>query len=115
LVDEFGTRYRAALNPSSDLYAQWLSWQLPQTGGCLWRKTSLVSIGGWNEGVPCCQEHELYLRAIKSNLRFRFAPSANAVYRIWSDATLCRRDPRQVVRMKSALLDDLRAWMQDRD
>jgi hypothetical protein len=106
-----GTRELAAIDPRADIYTQWLAWQMPQTGGCLWLKSALEKIGGWNEAQPCCQEHELYLRALKNGLRFSFAPAPDAVYRIWSEETLCRRDPRQVVHVKTALMEDLRAWM----
>jgi glycosyltransferase involved in cell wall biosynthesis len=112
LVDESGKREPSRLDTSVDLYAQWIAWELPQTGGCLWRKQALEWLGGWNEAMPCCQEHELYLRAMKAGLAFCYAPSANAVYRIWSDTTLCRRDPRLVVKVKTGLIDELRAWMQ---
>ncbi len=95
----------------SDLYAQWLGWRLPQTGGCLWRTRAIEALGGWNETQPCCQEHELYWRAIQAGLRFVFAPSPGAVYRIWSDDTLCRRDPLLVVREKTRLIDAAHAWL----
>ena len=62
-------------------------------------------------GQPCCQEHELYLRALQAGLRFAFAPSPHAVYRIWSEQTLCRRDPRLVIRERTALIDKLHAWL----
>jgi len=114
LVDEAGQREPRAVDTSADIYGQWIAWELPQTGGCLWRKSALEQLGGWNEAMPCCQEHELYLRAIKAGLRFSYAPAANAVYRVWSDVTLCRRDPRLVVKVKTGLIDDLRSWMQSR-
>jgi hypothetical protein len=97
------------------LYAQWLAWELPQTGGGLWRRSALEALGGWKEDQPCCQEHELYLRALKSGLRFVFAPSAGAIYRIWSEETLCRKDPRMVVRVKAGLIDELAQWLKARN
>ena len=104
----------STIDPRHDLFAQWLSWQLPQTGGALWRRTPLMALGGWKEGQPCCQEHELYLRALQAGLRFRFASTPHAVYRLWSDQTLCRRDPRQVIRVRTGLMDELREWMETR-
>ena len=108
------TRAPGEIDPRLDVFAQWLAWQLPQTGGCLWRKSALDALGGWKEDQPCCQEHELYLRALQAGLRFVFAPTPHAVYRLWSEQTVCRRDPRLVVRVKTALLDTLQAWMQAR-
>jgi len=107
-----GTKVPSEINPQYDIYSQWLSWQMPQTGGCLWRKSVLEKVGGWKVGQPCCQEHELYLRALKAGVHFTFAPTPNAVYRIWSEETLCRRDPRQVIHVKTGLMDDLHGWMQ---
>ena len=104
-------RWQGELDSRRDLFAQWLSWQLPQTGAVLWRRSALDALGGWQEDQPCCQEHELYLRALKAGLRFAFAPTARAVYRLWSEDTVCRRDPAQTIRRKTALLDDARAWL----
>lgn len=109
-----GTREPSPLDPALDLYARWFSWQLPQTGGALWRRSALETLGGWNEAQPCCQEHELYLRALEAGLRFVCAPSAHAVYRIWSEETVCRRDPCQVVRVRTVLFDRLEKWMKQR-
>jgi glycosyltransferase involved in cell wall biosynthesis len=114
LIDEAGTRVRSTLDPTHDIYAQWIAWELPQTGGALWRKDALLRIGGWKEGQPCCQEHELYARALMAGLRFVFGPSAHAVYRVWSEGTVCRRDPRQLVRVKTQLIDDMCKWLQAR-
>lgn len=116
-IEDLGrqTREPSAIDTRLDLYSQWLAWQIPQTGGALWRKSALDQIGGWKEGQPCCQEHELYLRALQAGLRFQFAPTPHAVYRIWSEQTVCRRDPRQVIRVRTALMDALQAWMQSRN
>jgi len=113
-IEENSKREASRMDPDFDLYARWIAWQLPQTGGCLWRKSALEALGGWNETMPCCQEHELYLRAIKAGLRFRHSPTPNAVYRIWSETTLCRRDPRQVIRIRTGLIDEMRTWMESR-
>jgi Glycosyl transferase family 2 len=109
-----GTREAGAIDPQYDIYMQWLSWQMPQTGGCLWKKSTLDRLKGWNEAMPCCQEHELYMRALEAGARFAFAPTPNAVYRIWSEETLCRRDPCQVVEVRTELMDNLQAWMEQR-
>jgi glycosyltransferase involved in cell wall biosynthesis len=112
---EGATRQQSETDLALDLFSQWFAWQLPQTGGGLWRKSALVGLGGWTDGLPCCQEHELYLRALQAGLRFVFAPSALAIYRIWSDETVCRKDPRMVIRVKTGLIDEMRAWLQQRD
>jgi glycosyltransferase involved in cell wall biosynthesis len=114
LVEESGQRAPEPIHSERDIYAQWLAWEIPQTGGALWRRSALEEIGGWKIGQPCCQEHELYLRALQGGKRFVFAPTPHAVYRIWSDETVCRKDPRLVVRIKTGLIDELREWMEKR-
>ena len=114
LFDQDGTRTPSPVGEKLDPETLWLAWELPQTGGCLWKKSALEKIGGWNETTPCCQEFELYLRAIKAGLLFRFAPSANAVYRVWSEETLCRKDPRQVIEVRTAMYRDFVNWLRER-
>jgi cellulose synthase/poly-beta-1,6-N-acetylglucosamine synthase-like glycosyltransferase len=110
-IEEGGQRHPGEIDPKLDLPAQWLTWQLPQTGGALWRRAALEELTGWRRDQPCCQEHELYLRAIQAGLRFQFTPTPGAVYRIWSDQTLCRKDPRLVVRTKTKLIDAMHEWL----
>lgn len=71
-------------------------WYLPQTGGPLWRKAALESVGGWKPDQPCCQEHELYLRLLLAGKRFTHCPLNGAMYRIWSQNTVCHRDQPRV-------------------
>jgi len=75
-------------------------WYLPQTGACLWRRQAVVDAGGWKVDQPCCQEHELYLRMLKAGKRFTYCAGASAVYRQWSEHTLCRRDVPEVHRRR---------------
>lgn len=114
-IEEDSTRRVHAIDTRQDLFSQWLSWQLPQTGGALWRTSALLILGGWKEVQPCCQEHELYLRALKAGLRCIHAPTPHAVYRIWSQETVCRKDPRLVVDVRTALIDELRSWLTERN
>ena len=111
LIEEHGTTRSGELDQNLDLASQWISWQLPQTGAFLWRKDTLEHLGGWDESMPCCQEHELYLRAIQAGARFQFTPTANAVYRIWSDETLCRKDPLLVIETRTGLIDQMLLWL----
>ena len=113
LIEENSRRVVSQLNQEFDIYSQWLAWNLPQTGGCLWRRSALEDIGGWNEALPCCQEHELYLRALRAGLRFEHTPTPLAVYRIWSEDTVCRKDPRKVVRVRTQLIENMCAWLRE--
>jgi GT2 family glycosyltransferase len=104
-------RWLGEIDREKDLFSQWLAWELPQTGAVLWRKTALEGVGGWKEDQPCCQEHELYLRALKAGLRFVFALTPHAIYRLWSENTVCRKDPALTIRVRTGLLDDAREWL----
>jgi hypothetical protein len=106
-------REQSGTSPQADWDTQWIRWHIPQTGGALWRREKLKAIGGWKADQPCCQEHELYLRARMAGLRFRFTPTPGAVYRIWSEETLCRKDPVQVTRVRTALMDEMWRWLQE--
>jgi Glycosyl transferase family 2 len=79
------------------------SWRLPQTGASLWRKQAILDIGGWKHDQPCCQEHELYLRLIIAGKRFAHCPTGGAVYRQWSDSTICRINIAEVHRRRLAI------------
>ena len=56
-------------------------WQLPPTGGPLWRRQALMSVNGWKPDQPCCQEHELYLRLLQSGAQFCYFDECHAEYR----------------------------------
>lgn len=72
------------------LLARWL---LPQTSAGLWRRSAIESVGGWKPDQPCCQEHELYFRLLKANKRFAYCPYGGAIYRQWSNQTVCKQNP----------------------
>jgi hypothetical protein len=97
----------------SDLFQQWIRWQVCQTGGVLWKRDALCKIGGWNEDYRCCQDNEVCLRAIQHGLKFSFCPKAGAAYRIWSEETVCRKNPRDVIAIKTGLIDEMLKWLKD--
>jgi hypothetical protein len=92
------------------------SWRLPQTGAALWRKQAVLDVGGWKQDQPCCQEHELYLRLMVAGKSFAYCPAGGAVYRQWSENTLCRKDIGEVhrrrVEIEQAAEDHLREAQQ---
>lgn len=67
-------------------------WKLPQTGSPLWRKQAILDVGGWDEKRRVCQEHDLYLRLLEAGKRFKYVNATGAVYRQWSEQTVCRVD-----------------------
>jgi len=80
-------------------------WQLPQTGGALWKKRALQSVGGWRNDQPCCQEHELYFRLLQAGARFRHCDGCLAVYRTWDHGPrISNKAPREVHRQRLLIL-----------
>lgn len=102
----------SVVDPSLDPVSQWFLWQLSQANGSLWRTEALRGIGGWAEGQPCCQDNELYGRALRAGLRFGFRPSAGAIYRMWSDRTVSRRDPVLVLKTRASLMETMVRWLE---
>jgi glycosyltransferase involved in cell wall biosynthesis len=101
--------------PATDVYCQFLRWQLPQTSGGLWRRTVLEGIGGWDKDpTQLCDEHDCYFRALKAGHPFVFAPTPNAVYRIWSEETRSHKNQRPVIFSRTMLCEQLRDWLQAR-
>lgn len=90
-------------------------WYLPQTGGPLWRKKALESIGGWKADQPCCQEHELYLRLLMSKKRFTYCPYNGAMYRIWSETTVCHRNKKLTRQCRLEILDQAEMFLRSED
>lgn len=113
--DRPASRAAGTLGADTDLIALWLAWRFPQTGGPLWRASSLRKIGGWNENMPCCQDNELAMRALQADLRWQVCPTAGAVYRIWSEGTLCRRDVPRVLRVRDELTVSMLGWLKAHD
>lgn len=96
-----------------DFFAQWFLWECPGTQGGLWRKSALARIGNWNEEMPCCQDYELYARALRQGLRMKWTDKPLSVYRIWSEKTVCRRDPVQLIQVKTKLIDEMLAFLRE--
>jgi len=86
-------------------------WFLPQTGSPLWRKQTLLDIGGWKLDQPCCQEHELYLRLLIAGKQFEYCPHAGAVYRQWSESTLCKKDKSRTQEQRLLIKDQLEDYL----
>ena len=98
-----------------DPWASLVTWDLPQTGSPLWRKSALLDVNGWKDDQPVCQEHELYLRLLKADTTFEYHPSGGAVYRHWSDQTVCRADEARTYRYRLAITKDAEAFMREHD
>jgi glycosyltransferase involved in cell wall biosynthesis len=96
-----------------DFWTMLASWALPQTGAPLWRKNAIVDVGGWKRDQPCCQEHELYLRLLVGGKTFAYHPTGGAIYRQWSDQTVCKRDISEVHRQRLKIERDLEDFLRN--
>lgn len=99
----FGEQSRREIHPipqGHDIWELLALWYLPQTGSPLWRRDALLNVGGWKIGQPCCQEHELYLRLLMAGKCFTYCPRGGAIYRQWSDETVCRKNVPEVHRRR---------------
>ncbi|MDD5261014.1 MAG: glycosyltransferase family A protein [Methylacidiphilales bacterium] len=103
-----------SVDANSDLIELWLAWRFPQTGGLLWRKEALIRIGGWKEDLPCCQDYEVVMRAIQQGLVLVPTSNAGAIYRLWSEETLSRKNVLQTLEMRTALSFSMRDWLAER-
>lgn len=97
---------------SRDLWVNLISWDLPQTGAALWKRSTLTEIGGWKIDQPCCQEHELYFRLLAAGKAFQFCPTPGAVYRQWSTQTVCRKNPLETALRSLAIVDAAETHLQ---
>lgn len=91
---------RVDLPNDVDPWLMLIRWQLPQTGAALWRRSALMDVGKWNVNQPCCQEDELYFRLLKAGKVFQITRGGGAVYRQWSDHTVCKRNPTESLRRR---------------
>lgn len=91
--------------PPHDPWKHLIMWRLPQTGGALWRRTAIQDVGGWKEDQPCCQEHELYFRLLNAEKNFRYSKAKGAIYRQWTEETVCRRNPLQTITKRMEVID----------
>jgi len=107
-------RIATEYSPEEDHALRWLRWKLCQTGGLLWRRKALESIGGWNESMPHCQDNELCLRGLQAELNFTYDSRPQAIYRIHSEGTVCRKDPNAVVETKMKLQVSFLTWLEGR-
>jgi glycosyltransferase involved in cell wall biosynthesis len=111
---DFGARRELLSIPEPhDLWVLLASWSLPQTGAPLWRKQAILDVGGWKVSQPCCQEHELYLRLLIGKKRFAFYPTNGAVYRQWSNSTVCKQDISEVHRRRLEIEQRLENHLRD--
>jgi glycosyltransferase involved in cell wall biosynthesis len=90
-------------------------WWLPQTGGPLWRRQTLMDVGGWKPDQPCCQEHELYLRLLQSGAEFCYFEECHAAYRHWSlSETVSKRSRAELRRRRLEIEENMELFLRSR-
>jgi len=94
-----------------DVWDLLTSWRFPQTGNALWRKQAITDVGGWKEGLECCQEHELYSRMLMGKKKFAFSPHAGAVYRIHEAGSVASRDPLGTIKNRIMIIDSIEVYL----
>jgi len=94
-----------------DVWDLLTSWRFPQTGNALWSKQAVIDVGGWKEGLECCQEHELYSRMMMTQKRLAFSPYAGAVYRIHEGGSVASRDPLGTIKGRIRIIDRIEAYL----
>jgi len=90
-------------------------WWLPQTGGPLWRRQTLIDVGGWKPDQPCCQEHELYLRLLQAGAEFCYFEECHAAYRHWSlSETVSKRNRAELRRQRLEIEERMEVFLRSR-
>ena len=97
---------------SDDPWTLLIRWRMPQTGGPLWKKSIVEAVSGWNKNQPCCQEADLYLRLLQHGANFTYCNEAGAVYRQWSQNTVCTKDPLLSISKRLDIIDAAEAHLQ---
>jgi glycosyltransferase involved in cell wall biosynthesis len=111
-----GCKIDQHLQPIPEPHDPWIllaRWYLPQTGCVLWRKAAVIAVGGWKPDQPCCQEHELYVRMLMAGQKFYYCPTPGAVYRQWSEETVCKRDKPEVHRRRLEIEQRAEDWLRE--
>jgi len=115
---EYYPEKRRNVHPISMPHDRWsllAFWELPQTGCVLWKKKAITEVGGWKQDQPCCQEHELYLRLLMAEKRFKYNPHSGAFYRQWSEQTVCKKNPMETKKQRLEILRRAEQFLKEKD
>lgn len=95
-----------------DPWAYHLGWNLTQTGGAVFRRKTLIEVGGWNEEQQCCQDNELYFRLLKNGAVFKRSIFAGSVYRRFAGGSVSTDHPERLRKAILKLLEDGESFLE---
>lgn len=104
-------RAKSTLNQPHDPWILLVKNQLPQTGGPLWRRSSLQSVGAYDTEDPFGLEDLVYLKLLAAGKRAAFCPEIGAVYRLWGSHTLGQKNPREYCLTRLQIIDDAERYL----
>ena len=81
-------------------------WKYPNTSSFLFKRTSLLEAGGWDEGVENCTDYSLYLPMLLHGQRFRAAPEAWSLYRQWTSQQAVNIAPLRKMQTRLEIMRD---------
>ncbi|QSR84398.1 glycosyltransferase family A protein [Methylacidimicrobium sp. B4] len=101
------SRLLQPIDDPQDLPRTWLSSQFPQNGALLWRRAKLLALGGWkNLPTDYYDDYQIYWRAIRAGLRFRYTPTPGAVYRVCHLESLTSSNIPEALRWRAQMVQD---------
>jgi len=101
------------IHEEHDLWILLARWNLPQTGRVLWQKQAIIDVQGWKPDQPCCQEHELYMRLLMAQKKFRYVGKAESVYRLGLKATVSRKNPLKTIKFRLKIEDQIEQYLEE--
>jgi len=111
---ESGDVMHVGIAQIQDHIANYLRWSPFATHSMMLKRDAIRAVGAWKEDQPCCQEHELVLRLLLADRTFRcLNEPVGAIYRYHGNATISKKNPERVTRIRMDLTDKLVATVDE--
>ena len=105
---EDGTRFAPA---HADWWVRLIAHEIPYTTAALWRREAIRAVGGWDEGLPCGQEYDLYFRLLRDGRLLHLADHGLTRFRMPSRHGSPKREPRETIARRLSFLDRIEAHL----
>jgi hypothetical protein len=96
-----------------DIYVSAFVRKAGNTCSNLWRKSDLLKIGGWNQGLSSSQETDLMLRLILNEIECRYDSNCNTLIRQRSSGQISQSNPAtrwsHFISVRQTFLEELQA------